>query len=321
MHPIHLVFKKSFNERLVLIICRTTFDNLSAPDVIIKILMREHLRIGRINYANLFPIFYMLEHRCDCSAYSFIEGVPSELNRLLRDGEIDISPSSSIEYLRHKDMYTILDGHSISSFGPIGSILLFSTRPIETLRGSTILTSSQSETSVVLLDIILKKFYSIDCILKPSNNSFSKAFEYYPAYLLIGDDAMKAEKKVRSSESRVRGKTLNSKLNTQNSELFVYDLGDLWHKNTGLPFVFALWIARKDSETKMLLAKFRSDLSKAKDAALKNLKVMAGESDLITTMSEDEIVSYWAGISYDLDNEHKKGLELFSKYAEELKLF
>lgn len=309
MHRTLLVFKNSFNERLVQITCRAIFNYLPAPDVIIKILMKERLRIGRINYSNMFPIFYMLEHGCDCSAYSFIEGVPSELNRLLREGEIDISPSSSIEYLRHKDMYTILDGHSISSFGPIGSILLFSTRPLETLGGSTILTSSQSETSVVLLDIILKKFYSTECILKPSNNSFSKALEYYPAYLLIGDDALKA---VSDCKLQVAG---------NNSELYVYDLGNTWYRHTGLPFVFALWIARKDSETKMLLGKFRMDLSKAKDAALKNLKTIARESYLINILSEDEIVSYWEGISYDLNNEHKKGLELFRKYAEELKLF
>lgn len=309
MHQTLLVVKNSFNERLVQITCRTTFNYLSAPDVIIKILMKEHLRIGRINYANMFPIFYMLEHGCDCSAYRFIEGVPSELNRLLREGEIDISPSSSIEYLRHKDMYTILDGHSISSFGPIGSILLFSTRPLETLGGSTILTSSQSETSVVLLDIILKKFYSIECILKPSNNSFSKALEYYPAYLLIGDDALKA---VSGCKLQVAG---------NNSKLYVYDLGNIWYQHTGLPFVFALWIARKDSETKMLIGKFRMDLSKAKDAALKNLKTIAREFYLTNIIAEDEIVSYWEGISYDLNNEHKKGLELFRKYAEELKLF
>lgn len=308
MHQTLLVVKNSFNERLVQITCRTTFNYLSAPDVIIKILMREHLRIGRINYANMFPIFYMLEHGCDCSAYRFIEGVPSELNRLLREGEIDISPSSSIEYLRHKDMYTILDGHSISSFGPIGSILLFSTRPLETLGGSTILTSSQSETSVVLLDIILKKFYSIECILKPSNNSFSKALEYYPAYLLIGDDALKA---VSGCKLQVAG---------NNSKLYVYDLGNIWYQHTGLPFVFALWIARKDSETKMLLGKFRMDLSKAKDAALKNLKTIARESYLINILSEDEIVSYWEGISYDLDDEHLAGLELFREYAEHLNL-
>lgn len=263
---------------------------------------KGHLRIGRIRYANLFPIFYMLERSADCSAYEFVEGVPSVVNRLLREGDIDISPSSSIEYLRNEEKYTVLDGHSISSAGPIGSILLFSRRPIETLNGLIVLASSQSETSVALLDIVLNKFYDLDCPLKSTSEPLEKAIETHTAYLLIGDDALREALKW--------------------PKLYIYDLGDIWHKNTGLPFVFALWIARNawSMEEPALFERFRKDLDAAKAGALKNLRTIAGESPLLSMLSEDEIVSYWKGISYDLDEEHKKGLELFRKYAEELKL-
>jgi len=265
-------------------------------------LTKGHLRIGRIRYANLFPIFYMLERSADCSAYEFVEGVPSVVNRLLREGDIDISPSSSIEYLRNEEKYTVLDGHSISSAGPIGSILLFSRRPIETLNGLIVLASSQSETSVALLDIVLNKFYDLDCPLKSTSEPLEKAIETHTAYLLIGDDALREALKW--------------------PKLYIYDLGDIWHKNTGLPFVFALWIARNawSMEEPALFERFRKDLDAAKVGALKNLRTIAGESPLLSMLSEDEIVSYWKGISYDLDEEHKKGLELFQKYAEELKL-
>src|SRR5512134_2759317 len=104
------------------------------------------LHIGRIPYANLFPIFYLMGKRGD-APYDIIEGVPSELNRKLRDGIIDISPSSSIEHLRHPDKYDVIRNHSISADGPIRSIFLFSRMPLEALDGQTILTSSQSETS------------------------------------------------------------------------------------------------------------------------------------------------------------------------------
>lgn len=263
---------------------------------------KGHLRIGRIRYANLSPIFYMLERSADCSAYEFVEGVPSVVNRLLREGDIDISPSSSIEYLRNEEKYTVLDGHSISSAGPIGSILLFSRRPIETLNGLIVLASSQSETSVALLDIVLNKFYDLDCPLKSTSEPLEKAIETHTAYLLIGDDALREALKW--------------------PKLYIYDLGDIWHKNTGLPFVFALWIARNawSMEEPALFERFRKDLDAAKVGALKNLRTIAGESPLLSMLSEDEIVSYWKGISYDLDEEHKKGLELFQKYAEELKL-
>lgn len=286
--------------------------------------MKERLRIGRINYANMFPIFYMLEHGCDCSAYSFIEGVPSELNRLLREGEIDISPSSSIEYLRHKDMYTILDGHSISSFGPIGSILLFSIRPIETLGGSTVYVSSQSETSVVLLDIILKKFYGAVCRLKTSDAPLQQALASGHAYLLIGDDALKAaaSRNLQVISQKFQGASENSSLTTppSYSPLFVYDLGDIWFKMTGLPFVFALWVARKDycTEQPALIERFKNDLDDSKAFALNNLEFLAQRIPFPAMLSIEEIISYWRNISYDLNEEHKKGLELFKSYAEEL---
>ena len=264
--------------------------------------INKKLKIGKFTYSNLFPIFYMLQKECDCSDYEFIEGVPSDLNRKIREGKIDISPSSSIEYLRNPGRYELIENHSISSAGPVGSIFLFSKRSIETLNGLTILTSSQSETSVALLKIILNKFYAIDCALKPSAEPIERGIRSNTAYLLIGDEALREALRW--------------------PELYIYDIGDLWHKNTGLPFTFALWIAGKDCciGNKGLLRKFNDDLNKAKISALKNLREIAAESPLKDILSEDELVLYWEGISYDLGDEHKKGLELFRKYAEEMGL-
>jgi chorismate dehydratase len=260
------------------------------------------LRIGKINYANLFPIFYTMEKTSDSSEYEFLEGVPSEVNRLLREGEIEISPSSSIEYLRRESMYTLIDGHSISCFGPIGSILLFSKRPIETLDGLTVLASSQSETSVALLNIILRKFYDFHCTLLPTSAPLAESMASHSACLLIGDDALRESLKW--------------------PRLYIYDLGDIWHKSTGLPFVFALWMARNDfcEREPRQFEKFKDNLNAAKKQALKSLRDIAGRSSLATILSGDEIVSYWKGISYDLGDEHRKGLALFRQYAAELGL-
>ncbi|MBI5211786.1 MAG: futalosine synthase, partial [Nitrospirae bacterium] len=101
--------------------------------------------------------------------------------------------------------------------------------------------------------------------------------------------------------------------------LFIYDLGELWYKKTGLPFVFALWIAREELHDKEeLLNKFVKDLNKVKEIALKKLPEIAGHSPMKAFMNEDEIVSYWNKIDYDLTDNHKKGLELFDKYLREL---
>lgn len=264
------------------------------------------LRIGKIPYANLFPIFYMLEKECDCSSYEFIEGVPSALNKMLRDGEIDVSPSSSIEYLKNPSLYQIIEGHSISSRGPIGSIFLFSKKNIEELNNNIVYVSSQSETSVALLDIIFRKFYGIQCklqVLQSPENSGGEAF------LLIGDDALKYGSR-DVLENRVHGSRL------------IYDLGEIWYQHTGLPFVFALWIVRRDTSDKQgLLNKFVKDLNMAKEIALRNLSEIAKHSSMKEFMSEDEIVSYWKKIDYGLTAEHERGLDLFNRYLKELFCF
>lgn len=268
--------------------------------------MINKLRIGRIPYANLFPIFYTLETKFDCSSYEFVEGAPSKLNKMLSNGEVDLSPSSSIEYLRNPSHYKYIDGISISSRGPVGSIFLFTARPVEQLRESTVYVSSQSETSIALLNIILKKFYRENCILKVSDNPENSGGE---SFLLIGDDALKYK-----SQKEKHGMQL------------VYDLGELWYEKTGLPFVFALWIVRKELYAEKnfkheLFDKFTKDLSKAKEIALRNLPEIAKHSPMKRFMSEDDIISYWNKLDYELSDEHKKGLELFNKYLKELSCF
>ena len=260
----------------------------------------QRLRIGRFSYSNLFPIFYMLEREADCSAYEFIEGVPSYLNREIREGRIDVSPSSSIEYLRNAGRYDLIEGHSISSRGPVGSIFLFSRRPIEALDNITVFTSSQSETSVALIHIILKKFLKIECTFVSTSEPIEKVMDHGEAYMLIGDDALRESLKWPG--------------------LKIYDIGDLWYANTGLPSVFALWIVRKEccGEGKELLDRFIRDLDAAKASALKNLDAVAEASPLRGFLSKEELVSYWRGISYDFGEDHRRGLNLFRHYAKEL---
>ncbi|MDP2277091.1 MAG: MqnA/MqnD/SBP family protein, partial [Nitrospirota bacterium] len=176
---------------------------------------------------------------------------------------------------------------------------------------------------VALLEIILRKFSNVRCNLKPAEISFQHSefsLQSADACLLIGDDALKA---VKSYELKVKSESKNSQLSTLNSQLFyIYDLGDLWHKHTGLPFTYALWIYKKDCcrEKPELLERFKNDLNKAKKLAVKNFKKIALQSPMRGILTEAELITYWENISYDFRNEHKKGLEFFRKYSEELGL-
>lgn len=268
---------------------------------------KNKLRIGKIPYANLFPLFYYLDKRCECSAYRFFRGVPSVLNTMLREGKLDVSPSSSVEYLRYKKHYRVLPGLSISSSGPVGSILLFSKFPLNELGGKTIALSSESDTSVVLLKIILREFLSIKCRFKTLiGKSIKKALSSNAAVLLIGDAAMRANKTI-----------VNYKLQIANSSIFIYDLGELWFRHTGLPFVFALWIVNKKAlvHKKELVGKISLDLIDAKKYAAKKFPLIAGHAPQKKWFGEKELVNYWKRISYDFTDSHMEGLRLFERYA------
>ncbi len=273
--------------------------------------MRDRLRIGKIPYLNLFPVFRVLQRDCDCSAYDFIEGVPSQVNRMLRSGEIDVSPSSSIEYLRNPSLYEIVEGHSISSKGPIGSILLFSRRDIADLGGVNITVTAQSETSIGLLAVVLTQFFGIEPPLEISQRPERSDAD---AFLLIGDDALRQRRMIadtgETGERSCRG-------------LKVYDLGEIWFERTGLPFVFALWIARRDvtretGPVRDLYERFLADMERVGRTAPGEFGSLAAEAPLREHMEESEIVSYWRQIDYGLTDESRKGLRLFKEFLDRI---
>lgn len=283
--------------------------------------MADKLRIGKINFANLFPIFHYIETQCDCSEYEFVEGPPSVMNDMLREGAIDVSTSSSVVYLKNEKDFIFIEGHSISSIGPIRSILLFSRVPIQSLDGNEILTTSQSETSPVLLDIVLRKFYGVNATLRTESLPISEAKEMHGAFLLIGDDALLLSKKAKPVKMKTASPDFRL-VSIDYQMYYVYDLGEIWHRQTGLPFVFALWIMQEKrlKEKMALFERLKSDLDKAKAEVLPRFDAIKDRCPICAKLGASDLLKYWNGISYDLGPEHLRSLRLFGDYARELHL-
>jgi chorismate dehydratase len=161
------------------------------------------IRLGRIAYVNMAPVFYRLE-----ADVEEITGVPTELNRRLLDGDLDLAPISSIEYARNADSLRILPRMCVSSEGAVDSIQLVSKKPLEQVRSVAV--TPESATSVVLTKVLLPEAGHVPL----GENADAK--------LLIGDAALK---------SAFEDPTPH------------YDLGRLWLERTGLPMVFAVWAA------------------------------------------------------------------------------
>ena len=104
------------------------------------------IRLGRISYANMAPVFYRLEHEIE-----EVTGVPTELNGRLIAGELDLAPISSIEWARNADRLQILPRLCVGSEGAVDSIQLVSRRPLEQVRSVAI--TPESATSVVLTKV------------------------------------------------------------------------------------------------------------------------------------------------------------------------
>jgi chorismate dehydratase len=161
------------------------------------------IRLGRISYVNMAPVFYRLD-----ADVEEVAGVPTALNRALLAGELDLAPISSIEYARNADRLRLLPRLCVSSEGAVDSIQLVSRVPLEHVR--SIAATPESATSVVLVRVLLP-----EAEIRPLGAEAD-------ARLLIGDAALK---------SAFEDPTPH------------HDLGRLWLERTGLPMVFAVWAA------------------------------------------------------------------------------
>jgi chorismate dehydratase len=159
------------------------------------------LRLGRISYVNMAPVFYRVETEVE-----EVPGVPTELNRMLVEGELDTAPISSIEYARNADRLRLLPRLCVASEGAVDSIQLVSRVPLERVR--TVAVTPESATSVALTKVLLPEADHVP-LGEPAD-----------AKLLIGDAALK---------SAFEDPTPH------------HDLGRLWLERTGLPMVFAVW--------------------------------------------------------------------------------
>ena len=149
------------------------------------------LRIGQISYLNVVPFFHFLSDTGFCG--EIVRGVPSQLNRMLADGRIDACPSSSFEYGLHADDYLLIPGQSVSSIGPVYSVLLFCPAPLETLHGQEFAITGESATSVNLLKVLLREFVGftqVDCRIP--KEPVEALLERGTPSLLIGDRALAA---------------------------------------------------------------------------------------------------------------------------------
>lgn len=242
--------------------------------------MSTRIRIGRIPYLNCEPFYYGLND----DALELSSLVPRELSRAAERGEVDAGPVPVVDCFRLEDRFERLGGFCIATGPEAFSVLLFSRRPITELDGAIIAVTQETSTSARLLKVLLACRYQVQ------PKGYAELDDTHDALLVIGDEALRRRK-------------------TANDYPYLYDLGREWYQWKGLPFVFALWVIRRDldGEAKETV---RALLARCLDDNLAHLDAIAQtRTDL--NLTPPEVVTYLRSFRYVLSDPEEKALAEF----------
>lgn len=267
------------------------------------------VRVGHIQFLNCYPLYYGLEHcgvlaedrRRDLPGRPGIElrpGVPTELNRWLVEGQIDLGLVSSIAYARAHRQLLLSRYVSISSFGAVDSIQLVTRRPLE--RIETVALTRQSATSVALLKTLFKLRFRQTVGYGGIEGTVADALREYDAVLLIGDQGLEA-------------------LYFPEPHTTCHDLGALWQEWTGLPMVYAVWAAREDFARTdgAELVSVERELRSCMDYGRDHLDEVVDSAVGLYRFDHDSLTRYFALLHYDFTPDYQQGLRRFYELAHE----
>ncbi|WP_419997091.1 menaquinone biosynthetic enzyme MqnA/MqnD family protein [Streptomyces boninensis] len=186
-------------------------------------------RVGHIQFLNCLPLYWGLARTGTLLDLELTKDTPEKLSERLIDGDLDIGPVTLVEFLRHADDLIALPDIAVGCDGPVMSCVIVSQVPLDQLHGERVALGSTSRTSVRLAQLLLAERYDIAPDYFTCPPDLRLMMQEAQAAVLIGDAALRA-----------------SLHDAPELGLHVHDLGQMWKDWTGLPFVFAVWAARRD---------------------------------------------------------------------------
>jgi chorismate dehydratase len=265
------------------------------------------VRVGHIGFLNCYPLYHGLQRRgvlaqgrsldrAGRPGIEFFPGVPTDLNRMLLAGEIDLGPISSIAYARDHRRLLVSRHVSISSLGAVDSIQLVTRRPLEQV-GRVSLTR-QSATAVALLKTIFKLYLRRHVEYRQLEGPVSGALEQGDAVLLIGDEGLDA------LYFPLPGTTC-------------HDLGAIWQEWTGLPMVYAVWATREDyaRENGADVLAAEAELVACMDYGREHLTEVVEAALSSYHYDRPGLTRYFALLHYGFAQEYQRGLLRFYELA------
>lgn len=250
------------------------------------LLVQTTMKIGAVSYLNSRPLIEGLQSLLPSAELRL--DYPSRLADALAAETLDVALIPSVEYFRRTG-YEIISDACVAARGPVMSVKLYCRVHPGLVRRLAL--DEGSRTSAALAKVILAERYGVIPQTESLPMDASAADTTADAVLLIGDRAM------HSPNERFEE---------------VMDLGQLWYDWTGLPFVFAMWVARRDAETDGI----EEALSKARDQGLANISAIARKEAPRLGLSYDVAMTYLTkNLHYHLTSAERSGLRLFCELA------
>jgi chorismate dehydratase len=246
----------------------------------------KKIRISAVSYTNTKPFLYGIQHTDIINKIDLSLDIPADCAQKLIDDKVDIGliPVAATLNLPY---WEIVSAYCIGANGAVNSVFVFSNCEIHDV--TKLQLDPESRSSNNLAKVLLKNFWKIEPELVVNATDYSVSTETTTAFVQIGD--------------RTFGKKGNYK--------FVYDLAEEWQKFTGLPFVFAAWIANKPIPADFV-TEFNSALKTGLDHRAELLKELPSRADFDL---EDYLMHK---LNFDLTEDKREALYLFLDYIKAL---
>ncbi|QER42772.1 menaquinone biosynthesis protein [Thermodesulfobacterium sp. TA1] len=261
----------------------------------------DKLKIGIPLYINTLPLLFYLPKKNQ--GIELVLEVPKRLNQLLRQMTLCASLSSSVVYAKNPKEFLILPDLSISAVGEVKSVVLYHEESLSLLDGKPIGITPETESSFLLLRVLLEDFVGV----KPKYIELTKNWKdlteqekkELKGYLAIGDEALI--------------------LQNEENRYLITDLAELWLKYTNFPFVFALFIMKKEfMNLKREITSFCLNLYYARAKAFSNLKEVVDRSHL--KLPKDFVHRYLTHLEYDFSGLKQRAYLYFCELLYKKKL-
>jgi len=241
--------------------------------------VKTEAAIGAPPFLNTKPLIYGLENEVKFA-------VPSRLTSLFKKHQLQVILAPIVEFFKNPRAL-LLPEMAIASDGPVESVKFFYRKDLKKIKKVAV--DSASQTSTLLLRLILAEKYDVTPEFVPSSSQIDFENSVFDGILVIGDRALEISNRHPS-----------------------LDLGKCWQEMTGLPFVYACWMIDQDQSPSSLYKK----LLRSKEQGLKNLERIAHQTQVLSPQSAHKYLTQ--NIRFSLGEKEKEGILLFQKKLKQM---